>query len=135
MLSVKCFVQTPKFIIMMQDIKKTSIHSKQRPNLMVKKQSHIREEHVGTHYPTTLKRICQFHNSRINSSYTFSIIMKTFSLNIVLNDKDKKYYCNYVKKLLLLLRIKLRNSKHKLTPIISYNCFCCFIKFLHVSSS
>ena len=65
---------------------------------MVKKQSHIREEHVGTHYPTTLKRICHFHNSRINSSYIFSIIIKTFSLNIVLNDKDKKYYRNYVKK-------------------------------------
>ena len=52
---------------------------------MVKKQSHIREEHVGTHYPTTLKRICQVHISRINSSYIFSIIIRTFSLSTVLN--------------------------------------------------
>ena len=49
------------------------------------KQSHIREEHHGTHYPTILKRICQVHNSRINSSYIFSIIIRTFSLNTVLN--------------------------------------------------
>ena len=41
--------------------------------------------HVGTHHPTTLKRICRFHNSRINSSYIFSIIVRTFSLNTVLN--------------------------------------------------
>ena len=67
---------------MIQDIKETSIHKKQRPNLMVKKQSHIREEHVGTHYTTILKRICQVHNSRINSSYIFSIIIIDGGVNL-----------------------------------------------------
>ena len=28
--------------------------------------------------------------------------------------------------------VKLRNSKHNLTIRISYNCFCCFFKFLQV---